>query len=405
MPDTGKFRTLVRNWEALGDTDPLFGVLSDPSRYGGKWDLETFYASGRAHVEKLMRTLADARAAFEPGTCLDFGCGPGRLTVPLSERFRRTVGVDAARPMVQAARRHTPPGARCEFVVNQRADLRQFDAATFDVVHSCLVLQHIPPDFALGYVAEFFRVARPGGLVVFQVPAATRTEAEISASHALPETAFHADVMFVNPPATLAASSFATLKLRVTNRGDVTWPDDIPAGRHVSLGNHWIGADGTPAVFDDGRALLPRAVAPGDAVDVELTVQGPDSPGEYALEVDLVQEHVSWFAQKGSRPGRVVVSVSGAQPRPAAADGRAVPRTPARRADGQPVRPPLLTRLWRRVRGGTPTFEMHVVPRVRVEEQIRASGGTLLKAVDDNAAGPAWLSYTYVCRAGTGAAP
>lgn len=36
MADLRKFKTLARNWEALGDTDPMFGVLSDPTKHGGK---------------------------------------------------------------------------------------------------------------------------------------------------------------------------------------------------------------------------------------------------------------------------------------------------------------------------------------------------------------------------------
>jgi SAM-dependent methyltransferase len=401
MPDIRKFRSLVKNWEVLGDTDPLFGVLSDPTRHGGKWDPESFFASGQAHVEKLLRILADTRASFQPGTCLDFGCGPGRLTIPLSESFRHTVGVDVARPMIRAARRFAPTAARCEFVVNRTPDLRQFRDASFDVVHSCLVLQHIPPDIAVRYIAEFFRVSRPGGLGVFQRPAATRTDAEISASHALPVPAFAAQIAIIDPPARLEASAFATLTVRVTNLSDVTWPADIPAGRHICLGNHWLRPDLTVAIFDDGRAYLPDAVPPGGVVDLALDVQAPDTSGEYLLDVDLVQEHVSWFAQQGSRTGRSAVVVSGTSAPAAPSPPMAVSPPAERRPDGLPARPPLLRRLVRRLRGGAPTFEMHVVPRAQVEEAIRTSGGVLLKAVDDNAAGPSWLSYTYICRVGS----
>ena len=113
MADLRSFRRLARNWEALGEADPLFGVLSDPTKAGGRWDSGEFFASGHAHVQKLLRTLADVRASYEPGACLDFGCGVGRLTVPLSASFARTVGVDVARPMIDAAKRYAPVGARC----------------------------------------------------------------------------------------------------------------------------------------------------------------------------------------------------------------------------------------------------------------------------------------------------
>src|SRR6202008_4320453 len=69
-----RFRSLARSWEGLGRTDPLFGILSDPAKWGGKWDADEFFASGRAHVEKLLRSLNDARASFKRDTCLDFGC-------------------------------------------------------------------------------------------------------------------------------------------------------------------------------------------------------------------------------------------------------------------------------------------------------------------------------------------
>jgi len=66
-------------------------------------------------------------------------------------------------------------------------------------------------------------------------------------------------------------------------------------------------------------------------------------------------------------------------------------------SNGKP-RASLLRRWLRPLRGGTPTFEMHVVPRAQVEAAITRSGGSLLHAIDDGAAGYRWLSYTYVAR-------
>lgn len=377
----------------------MFGILSDPTKWGGKWDVDEFFASGRAHVQKLFRTLDDARATYPRGACLDFGCGVGRLTFPLAESFSRTVGVDVARPMIDAARRHVQPADRCEFVVNRHPDLRQFADATFDVVHSCLVLQHMPPEISLRYIGEFFRVCTPGGLVVFQLPAETRSAEVISAAHALPETAFAARLEVQSPPASLASSAFHTAQVRLTNQSPVTWPHDIPAGRHLCLGNHWLREDETMAIQDDGRAFLPTTVEPGATVEVALKVQAPAEPGDYLLEFDLVQEHVCWFSEKGSPTARVAIRVvdasqnggSNAAAEPAADSAAPAPRQATRRWS------PLNWILGRRPGPGQ-TFEMHIVPRVDVEHAIRESGGTLLRAVDDNAAGPSWLSYTYICR-------
>ena len=369
----------------------MFGVLSDPTKCGGKWGPEEFFETGHAHVRKLLRILSELDVAFTPGACLDFGCGVGRLTIPLSGQFERTVGVDVAKSMIGPARRSLKPGARCEFVVNRHPDLRQFADGSFDVVHSCLVLQHIPPEVTLRYIEEFFRVAKPGGLVLFQLPAARLSEDVISAHYALPETGYNAALDISAFPAHIQAAAGSTAVVGLTNRSPGVWPHDIPAGRHICVANHWLHEDGTVAVPDDGRALLPRGLAPGDSVEVPLTVHAPAVPGTYLLEVDLVQERVCWFAERGSQTARARVAVTAAtlplQTLPPGAPG--------------PV--PVLSssifeRLRQRFRRGTPSFEMHVVARETVEHTIAARGGMLLHAVDDNAAGERWVSYTYVCR-------
>ena len=391
-----RFRSLSRSWEGLGRTDPLFGILSDPAKWGGKWDADEFFASGRAHVEKLLRSLNETRASFKRDTCLDFGCGVGRLTMPLSRSFNRTIGVDIARSMIDLARRYHAASTQCEFLVNRGLDLRQFPDATFDFVHSCLVLQHIPPDISLGYIAEFFRVCKPGGLVVFQLPSETRPESVISAEHALPDSAHVAAIAMADLPTSLEASEFATLDVVVTNNSPVAWRHDIPAGRHICVANHWLRQDGTMAIFDDARAFLPRTIGPGERFEVPLRVQAPGEAGEYVLEIDLVQELVCWFAEKGSNTARSAVKVS--------AKAAAEPDAPAESAAGlwnaAPSRPArsIVDWIMRRFRSGSPSFEMHTIPRPQVEEAVRIAGGQLVQAIDDNAAGPRWCSYTYVCR-------
>ena len=383
---TRKFRELADNWEAFARSDPFFGVLSDPTRQGGNWDPEEFFESGRAHVRKLLGILDGLQATFARGACLDFGCGVGRLTIPLSASFERTVGVDVARSMIAAARAYLRPGDRCAFVLNRDPDLHQFPDASFDFVHSCLVLQHVPPDVTPRYVAEFFRVARPGGLIVFQLPAATISESEISAAHALPASGYRAGISILECKGSLAPSETALVRVAITNLGDAEWSHDIPAGRHITIANHWLSRTGEVVVADDGRARLTTPMAPGGQAEFELNVRAPDIAGEYLLEIDLVQERICWFAERGSPTARVPVNVAG------------LPAPKPEAAPAKPHRTPLLTRAASWFRRGTPSFEMHTVPREIVERTIAASGGMLLHAIDDNAAGERWLSFTYVAR-------
>jgi SAM-dependent methyltransferase len=384
--DLGKFRELASNWEALGRSDPFFGVLSDPTKQFGRWDPAEFFGSGSAHVHKLFRILDDLGVTFEPGTCLDFGCGVGRLTIPLSASFSRTVGVDVAPSMIKTARAHVPPDHRCEFVVNRAPHLRQFPGGSFDFVHSCLVLQHVPPAVTLGYISEFFRVCRRGGLVVFQIPAATISEEAVSATHALPESGYSAAIECLDPPSRLRPGTATPVRVAVLNTSPATWKHDIPAGRHITVANHWLTSAGQVAVPDDGRARLPADVPPGGRMEADLIVRAPAAAGDYVLEIDLVQERICWFAERGSPTARIPIRVDG---------------TPEPAVEAPPVEVrerSMLVRIANRFRKGTPTFEMHTVPRADIEQAIAASGGRLLHAIDDNAAGERWLSYTYVSR-------
>lgn len=157
------------NWDRLGRADPFWAVLTDPEKKGGRWREEEFFATGRAEVAALVERVADLLPAR--GRALDFGCGPGRLTQALAERFERVDGVDVAPSMVELARRLNRHGVRCVYHLNPRPDLALFPDGAFDLAYSNITLQHLRPRLALRYLAELVRVLRPGGALVFQLPA------------------------------------------------------------------------------------------------------------------------------------------------------------------------------------------------------------------------------------------
>jgi len=375
--DLRHFRTLARNWEALAQSDPLFAILSDPAKAGGRWDVADFFASGEAHVKRTIEVIEALGITMPSGGCLDFGCGVGRLTRPWAARFARTVGVDVSRSMIRAARASHQAPPLIEFVHNRHPDLRLFASESFDLVHTSLVLQHIPPDISLRYIREFFRVTKPGGLVVFQIPSERIPEDVITARYALPEGGHLATLEIVNAPERLDAGEQGTAQICITNRSPVAWRHDLPPERAVRVGNHWH-ADGILVQHDDGRGALPRTLEPGESAIAELVVRAPDRPGSYELEIDLLQENIIWFAEKSPNSVRCRVIVS----------------PPTGRAAG----PSYIQRVRRWLQGGTATFEMHAVPRPLVEAAISESRGILLQAREDNAADARWLSYSYICR-------
>ena len=160
---------LQDDWTRLGAADPLWAVYVAPGTRGGHWDADAFFGLGRKEVENALGQLGSL--GLHPGRerALDFGCGVGRLSQALAEHVDKVIGLDIAPSMLATARELDRSGGRCEFVLNQASDLAVIESGSMDIVYSSLVLQHIPKEMQSGYLREFVRVLRPGGVAIFQV--------------------------------------------------------------------------------------------------------------------------------------------------------------------------------------------------------------------------------------------
>ena len=63
-------------------------------------------------------------------------------------------------------------------------------------------------------------------------------------------------------------------------------------------------------MLDDARAVIETDVDPGGECEVQLHVVAPGQPGDYELEVDLLQELIGWFADRGSSTLKLPVTVA-----------------------------------------------------------------------------------------------
>lgn len=160
-----------REWEELAELDPLWAVLSEPDRKGGRWDLDAFLATGELEVARRIARLAELGLPERHERALDFGCGVGRITRALAARFGEVVGLDASRTMVDHARRINEDVPNASFLAGSLAEL---EPGSFDLAWSVLVLQHLAPDEVEPAIERLVGLVRPGGAAVFQLPHATR---------------------------------------------------------------------------------------------------------------------------------------------------------------------------------------------------------------------------------------
>lgn len=155
-------------WEALAQLDPLWAILSDEQKRYRKWDLDEFFKTGLREAEGVYAQLAKRKV--DKGSLLDFGCGVGRVSRGFLKFFDEVVGVDVSQTMIAKAKELHAQVAHLHFAVSNEKDLSLFPKERFNVIYSSIVLQHIPRKDIIRFLAEFARILKPNGVLVFQLP-------------------------------------------------------------------------------------------------------------------------------------------------------------------------------------------------------------------------------------------
>jgi 2-polyprenyl-3-methyl-5-hydroxy-6-metoxy-1,4-benzoquinol methylase len=156
-----------RCWEFLGQERPHHSVLTNPAFLPDALkETETaFWASGEREAEVLLRILGrHGITSVTKLTCIDFGCGIGRVTAPLADRFAMVHGYDISEPHIEIARSRTRKAA---FHLVRELPITLLPT---DVFHSRIVLQHNPPPVIAILIRSALACLKPGGIAVFQVP-------------------------------------------------------------------------------------------------------------------------------------------------------------------------------------------------------------------------------------------
>jgi glycosyltransferase involved in cell wall biosynthesis/SAM-dependent methyltransferase len=106
-----------------------------------------------------------------------------------------------------------------------------------------------------------------------------------------------------SPPRFVEPGAKLEILISIRNTGDTLWL----SGRTVRSGVVMPGVrviDERGEILNElhGHPLLPRAVAPGQTVALEIQIAAPTEPGAYTVKIDLVDQHICWFEERGSQP-------------------------------------------------------------------------------------------------------
>jgi SAM-dependent methyltransferase len=145
-------------WDAAAASDRVDEYVGDP-------------ATAEPELDSVFARLGDDPRG---GTCVEVGCGPGRMTGLLARRFERVIAVDVSPGMLDRARAAVD-ARNVDFRLVSGSRLDTVADAEADVVLCYLVLQHLPSRAVVAsYLAEFGRVLKPGGKAFVQLPVLRR---------------------------------------------------------------------------------------------------------------------------------------------------------------------------------------------------------------------------------------
>lgn len=181
-----------KDWEWFGENNPYYGVVcwdDFDAKSLDKDALDGFFLRGRQYVEEVVDLMDQFfPEGPEKKKAIDFGCGVGRLAIPLAQKYQQVTGVDISPSMLKEAARN----AKNHSVANIRyiltGDLKN-EPSDVDLVHSFIVMQHIPVEVGERLTRQLIDLLKPGGVGILHFT--YRTSDDVSLKSRLLMTAYH----------------------------------------------------------------------------------------------------------------------------------------------------------------------------------------------------------------------
>ncbi len=171
-------------WESFAAREPHFAVLTAPRFLQANLTPgheREFFASGEAVVSWLLDVIDAALVPeFAPMTILEYGCGIGRLALPLALRPGSVTAVDRSPAMLERAQREAE--RRVRHIAFETPKQLFATPRMFDLVVCYHVLQRMPRREALTLLVRLCEMIAPGGVGVFQWPYRSADSTAVRAS-------------------------------------------------------------------------------------------------------------------------------------------------------------------------------------------------------------------------------
>jgi 2-polyprenyl-3-methyl-5-hydroxy-6-metoxy-1,4-benzoquinol methylase len=168
------FERIHKQWDHLGATEPYWSVVTQPQNYMAEFDQhrEHFYASGNSACQTFLATLR--RSGINPAqldSCLEVGCGVGRVTSYLAGAFSKVIATDISGKHLELAKKHLADKGMQNVELQQWHNVDQMhQLPQVDAIVSVITLQHNPPPVMVWMLSTLLSHLRSGGVAYLQIP-------------------------------------------------------------------------------------------------------------------------------------------------------------------------------------------------------------------------------------------
>ena len=103
-------------------------------------------------------------------------------------------------------------------------------------------------------------------------------------------------------PNNVGPGELLSFPVRIENTGDTLWLSETVSAGIVMPAVRVFDHAGDLVTEFHGEPMLPHPIAPGESVKIKIEYRAPQRAGSYKLKLDLVDQQVCWFEERGSQP-------------------------------------------------------------------------------------------------------
>lgn len=168
------FERIHQEWEYLGESDPFWSVVTQPHYHIDQFEAhrQQFYSSGKYIADIFLAGLRRNHINYNHlKSCLEIGCGVGRVTGFLAEVFPKVIAADISQHHLSYAQQHIAAKDlnNVEFQHLQTITMLE-SLSSVDAILSVITLQHNPPPVIAWMLRKLLALLNPNGVAFLQIP-------------------------------------------------------------------------------------------------------------------------------------------------------------------------------------------------------------------------------------------